>query len=625
MDGGRLGGLLVERDPQLLGRAPQLAGEVLPLAHAHVVQVLGLAALAELAAGERALLLAQVAPEVEVGEEVRGLVGEARVLLVGLRALLLRALARVLDRERGDDRDHLGGAVELARLEDHPAHPRVDLELRQAPAGLRQAPVAVDRPQLLQQPDAVADLAAVGRVQEREVLDVAELERGHPQDHRGEVGAQDLGVGEARALLEVLLGVEADRDAVGRAPAAALALVGGRLRDRLDRQPLDLQPRAVAADARRARVDDRADPGHGQRRLGDVGREHHAGLRVRLEHPLLLGVGQPRVERQQLDRVGQPAAQRLGGVADLALAGEEHEHVAAALAQQRLARAADRVDDVLVLLERRVADLDGVRAPRHLDDRRAAEVAREALGVDRRRGDDQLQVRPLGEQAGEVAEQEVDVEAALVRLVDDHGVVAAQQRVAVDLGQQQAVGDEPHQRVLRAAVAEAHGVPDRPAERHLQLVRDPLGHRARGEPARLRVGDRAADAAAELEAELGDLRRLARAGLARHDDDLVVADRLQQVLAAAADRQLGRIRHRGHGGTPLGDAGLGALDVGLQLAQGRRVGVAPDAVEPPLEPVRVAQRQLAEAGAEVGGGRGHRLRIWSRPPWTPREPRSRLR
>ena len=56
-----------------------------------------------------------------------------------------------------------------------------------------QPPVGVERAELLQQPDAVADLAAVGRVQERERLDVAEVERRHPQDHRGEAGAQDLG------------------------------------------------------------------------------------------------------------------------------------------------------------------------------------------------------------------------------------------------------------------------------------------------------------------------------------------------------------------------------------------------------------------------------------------------
>ena len=123
----------------------------------------------------------------------------------------------------------------------------------------------------------------------------------------------------------------------------------------------------------------------------------------------------------------------------------------------------------------------------------------------------------------------------------------------------------------------------------------------------------AAHAAAELEAELRELRRLARAGLPRHDDDLVVADRREQVLAAAADRQLGRIGDGGHGRAALGHARLRALDVGLELAQRLRVGVPARAVEPALEPVRVAQGQLRQARAEVLGGRGHRLRIWSPP------------
>ena len=103
--------------PRLARRGAELAGEVLPLADAQVVQELGVAALAELVAGELALLLAQVAPQVEVGEEVGAVVGEARVLLVGLLALLGRALARVLDRQRRDDDDHLVGAAERIGLE----------------------------------------------------------------------------------------------------------------------------------------------------------------------------------------------------------------------------------------------------------------------------------------------------------------------------------------------------------------------------------------------------------------------------------------------------------------------------------------------------------------------------
>src|SRR3712207_8611861 len=60
----------------------------------------------------------------------------------------------------------------------------------------------------------------------------------------------------------------------------------------------------------------------------------------------------------------------------------------------------------LRLAQRPVADLDGIRAAGHLDDGRAAEVLGEALGIDRRRGDDHLEVWPARPDAREVAEQE---------------------------------------------------------------------------------------------------------------------------------------------------------------------------------------------------------------------------
>ena len=93
---------------------------------------------------------------------------------------------------------------------------------------------------------------------------------------RGQVGALDLRVGELGARLEVLFRVQPDADAVGDAAAAALALVGAGLGDRLDGQPLHLGAQAVAADAGGAGVDHVADAGDGERGLGDVGGEHHA-------------------------------------------------------------------------------------------------------------------------------------------------------------------------------------------------------------------------------------------------------------------------------------------------------------------------------------------------------------
>ncbi|MCP9490634.1 MAG: hypothetical protein MSC31_12260 [Solirubrobacteraceae bacterium MAG38_C4-C5] len=78
-----------------------------------------------------------------------------------------------------------------------------------------------------------------------------------------------------------------------------------------------------------------------------------------------------------------------------------------------------------------------------------------------------------------------------------------------------------------------------------------------GEPAGLGVGDGALDATSQLQAELGELRRLARAGLAGHHDDLVAADGVQQLLAARGDRQLGRISEGRHRRPAAGEAPLG--------------------------------------------------------------------
>ncbi len=150
-----------------------------------------------------------------------------------------------------------------------------------------------------------------------------------------------------------------------------------------------------------------------------------------------------------------------------------------------------------------------------------AEVRGEPLRLDGRRRDDHLEVGAARQQLAQVPEQEVDVEAALVGLVEDEGVVAQQAAVALDLGEQDAVGHQLDQGAVADLVGEAHGVADRLAKRGAQLVGDALRDGARGQPARLGVPDGAADAAAEFQADLGQLGRLARAGLAGDHDHLV--------------------------------------------------------------------------------------------------------
>ena len=46
-----------------------------------------------------------------------------------------------------------------------------------------------------------------------------------------------------------------------------------------------------------------------------------------MKNPLLLGLRKPREQRQDFGRSGMVLAQRLGGLADLALAGQKHQHI----------------------------------------------------------------------------------------------------------------------------------------------------------------------------------------------------------------------------------------------------------------------------------------------------------
>ena len=493
----------------------QLRHQVLPLADAQVVQELLAAHAPEPAGTEIALPLTQVAPQREVRQQVRRRVLEPGVRGVGLLSLVGRSLARVLDSERRRNHHHLAHTAEPVGLQHHPAEAGVQRQPRKPAPDLGEpggwiGPGGGQRTELFEQLDTVAYGPLVRRVEEAEVRDLAETERGHLQDNGSEVGAQDLRVGEPGARVVVLARVEPHTDAVLRTAAATGALVGRCLRHSLDRQPLHLEPLAVAGDSCCAGVDDVPDAGHSQRGLGDVGRQHHPTGVVRGEHPMLLGGRQPAVQRDDLDRVAarpkaagpvvRPVlAQRVRGVAYLPFAGQEHQHVAwplgADLADglaQRLHRVAIRVcgrvsGRRLGVDNGSVAHLDRVRPPGDLQHRCAAEVFGEPLRVDGRRADGHLQVGAPGEQGAQVPEQEVDVEAPLMGLVDDDGVVAQQQGVAPDLGYQDAVGHQLDEAVISDLVGEPHRVADLLADVGVHLFGQPFGHAARDDPPRLGV------------------------------------------------------------------------------------------------------------------------------------------
>src|SRR5690606_18248651 len=143
--------------------------------------------------------------------------------------------------------------------------------------------------------------------------------------------------------------------------------------------------------------------------------------------------------------------------------------------------------------------------------RRAAEEIRESLRVDRRRRDDDAQIGPLGQDPRQYAEQKIDVETALMRLVDDDRVVAAQAAIVLQLPQQNAVRHQLDARVGTDALVEAHLVADGSTHMRSELLRQALRNRARSDSTRLRVPDESERTAPRLQADFRKLRRLARA------------------------------------------------------------------------------------------------------------------
>jgi hypothetical protein len=488
--------------------------------------------------------VAPALPEQQQRQEVGARMAPFGVFRARLVELIRRRLVRVLHRQRRRQHPHRVLHRRAAPGERDARHAWVQRQPCEFTAQRRQSTFAVglQRAEHLQQAHPFGDVAAIRRVEPGEVVDIAQAQRRHLQDHAGEVGTQDLGVGEGGARGEVILGVQAHGDAGPDAAAAAGTLVGGRLRHRLDLQPLHTLARRVAVDARGAGVDDVADAGHGHRGLGDVGGEHDARRAAGcIEHAVLLRRRQARVQRQHLG-VREAARQRARQFVDLAFARQEHQCVADTTAGPQLGhRVGHRVFGGLLVGGRAVARLHRMQPPLHAENRRTAKMPGELLRVQRGRGDDDLEIRPARQQALEPAQQQVDVEAALMRLVDDQRVVGQQFAVAAQLGEQDAVGHQLHQRALGDAAVEARFAADQFADLRFQLARDAAGDAACREPARLGVADQPAAAATQFQAQLRQLRGLAGAGLAADDDHLMIADRRQQFLARLHHRQVRRI------------------------------------------------------------------------------------
>ena len=490
---------------------------------------------------------------------------------VGRFLLVERSFARILHREPGADDEEFRKASEFASGQQHASELRVDGETREFAADLREFTFGGERTEFLQNRDPVRDRARRRRLEEGKLADVAELERLGAQNDRGKIRAEDFRIRKGGTAGKVLFVVEANADALGHAAASARALVRRRLAHGFDQELIDLAAIRVALDAREARIDHIADAGHRNRGFGDVRREHDAAKARGLEDLFLVRRGKSCKKRQDFDFAHAGLSKEFFRLADFALARQENEDVAPPRHFEFAHGVLDRFEHGAVVrlvdvVQGTPADFHGIGAARNVEDRSGlavgvGKVVGKALGVDRRGRDDHLEVGALREKALQVAKQKVDVDASLVRFVDDDRVVGAKKGIGLGFRKENPVRHEFDRRPRMSLVGKAHLVAHDVTQVRLQFFGDALRNGTRRNAARLRMGDHARFAASGHHGDLRELRRFARPRFAADDDDAVFAHGANELFAVFGD---GESRHQFEG--RHGRAALGVAETPLFAA-----------------------------------------------------------
>ena len=123
-------------------------------------------------------------------------------------------------------------------------------------------------------------------------------------------------------------------------------------------------------------------------------------------------------------------------------------------------------------------------------------------------------------------------------LVDDDGVVLLEVSMALHSVEQNAIGHNFDASFGAHLVGEANLITDQPAQLYFELFGNALSYCTSGNAPRLSVSNAGSP---QLETHFRNLGGFTRAGGTGNDDDLMIANRIQNFISASANRQISRV------------------------------------------------------------------------------------
>ena len=362
-------------------------------------------------------------------------------------------------------------------------------------SGLSERALFIQGIQQAERVDGCPDPLLPGRGKEIEGLEVPDPQLRHAEDHFGEVRAFDLFHGIHGSGVVVLVRIETIADSGGRPPCAAAALVAGGLGYGCFNQAFGEGLGAVEVHLREPRIDDVHHAVYGDARFRNVGGNNHFSLpREVQEYPGLVFMGQPSIQGQNgqlLPRI--QLGKHLDAVLDGQLPLEEDKDVALGpFAHDSGDDVADGGYEALMVpldLRRGVDQLHRIHGGVDAYHRTAVEVFRKDFDVDRCRGNDGAELRPLPQDPLQHPQDEVDVEAALVGFVDHEHAVSGERAVPFELLEEDAVGHDLDHGLLVGPVLESHGIAHGVGDFLPDLAGNELGNGQRCDAPRLGNAD----------------------------------------------------------------------------------------------------------------------------------------